>query len=96
MQESEAAADFSRFLAHLEAGDQVELEREGTSYLQWAFTLMVRSRRPEPSRLDDIERLQREYLSANDPVKLDPEVVDILRQASADFRSQPLDLRSAE
>ena len=30
MQESEAAADFSRFLAYLEAGDEVQLEREGT------------------------------------------------------------------
>ncbi|WP_419804861.1 hypothetical protein [Terriglobus sp.] len=95
MQESEAAENFSRFLAHLKAGDQVQLEGDGEP-------LMVSRRpgrvytwaEPGPGHIDYIEQKQREYIEKHGPIVVDEEYAEHMRKAHEEL-NQPLELRTS-
>lgn len=89
MQESEAAENFSRFLAHLKAGDQVQLECEGKpSLIAEAHTPEEPPKSPPRGSLEAAHSFFKEW----GPMLADEEYVRAMKEAREVF-SEPLKLR---
>ena len=89
MQESEAAENFSRFLAHLEAGDQVQVEREGKPALIAAGHIFERV--PADAPRGSLEAAQA-FFKRYSPMLADEEYVQSMKEVH-EALNQPLEPR---
>ena len=91
MQESEAAENFSRFLAHLKAGDQVQLEADGRLTL---VTSLDSRKEPGPGDLEFILRKQQEFRDKYGPLVVEEGYSEHMREAHEEF-NQPWEPRTS-